>query len=205
MQRPKSSNRHIHIQTSNVDLRHVFRTFWGCPKKRRRFKFIVHKLYGMWARHALHGLRTLVSCTSKLHSRYPSSKMYEGGSMQVTLPGVRHLCKMLPALAVSEHPWRNNRSAVVFSHHHRETLCSTIHGNDMSADFLMNTASNVSLPRDLLTRWPSIAWFGIGAKRGSHNCVSRSMADLPASGRTSDHDTRFDEGLRLCREYVFHR
>ena len=183
-------------------LRRVFRTFWGCPKKCRRFEFVIHTLYEMLALHALHGLRTLVSCTSKLHSRYPSSKMYEGRSMQLTSPGISHLCEIVCTLPVSEHPWRIQCSDVVFSHHHRETPYSTTRGNDMVADFVTATTPKVCVPRGPLTRLLPIAWFGIGAERGPHSCVSRSMADRPSSRHMSAHDTSFLEGLRLCREYV---
>ena len=94
----------------------------------------------MFARHELHALRILVSCARELRSRYPSSKLpwlYEDRSMQVELPDVCHLGKVLSALAVSERPRRIHCSAVVVSHHGRDTPWRTAYGNDTVAEFFL--------------------------------------------------------------------
>ena len=162
----------------------------------------------MFTRHTLYGLRTLVPCTPELRSLHPSSKLpwlYEGQCMQATLPGVLHHCKIFSALAVLERPWRIHSSAVALSHHPRETPCSTTYGNDMLDNFCVASSSDVCPTRVPTSRWLSIAWAGIGAKRGSHSCMSRSMAERPSSRLMSWHDNLFLEKLRLCREYVSHR
>ena len=158
----------------------------------------------MFTRDALHGLRILVSCALELRSRYPSSKLpwlYEGRCMQVTVPGVFHRYKASSSLAVSEHPRRMPWSAVVMSHNRRERPSQTC-GNDTVADFLMVSSSNFSPTRVPLRRWLHIASVCIGVTRGPHDCVSRGMADRPSS--LGANDTRFLEGLRLCRECASH-
>ena len=160
----------------------------------------------MFAQHALHALRILVSRAPELQCRYPSSKLpwlYEYRIMQVKLPGAFNLRKVLSALAVSERPRRIHCSAVVVSHNGRDTPCCTAYGNDMVAAFFVSTASNVlnSVP---FTRWLHTARLCIGATRGSHNCVSRGMADQPSSQRVTVFDTRFLENLKVCRECVPH-
>ena len=162
----------------------------------------------MFARHALHGLRILVSLPPELSSRYPSSKLpwlCQGRSMQVTLPGVFHLCKMLSGLAVSEHPGRIHCSPVLLSHHRRETPYSTTSGNDTVAESVVAISSNVCPTRVPFTRRLHIASFCIGAPSGSRNWVSRGMANRPSPPLMSAHDTRFLEMIRLCRECVPHR
>ena len=157
----------------------------------------------MFARHALHGVRILVSCAPELQCRYPSSKLpwlHEGRSMQVTFPGVSQVCKFLPDLAVSERPRRIHFSAVVASHHGRDTPRCTTYGNDMVDAFPMSTSSNARLNSIPFTRTRHTAWLCIAATRGPHNCVSRGMADRPSSQRMSAPDTRFLDSLKLCRE-----
>ena len=161
----------------------------------------------MFARHALHGLRILVSFPPELSSQYPSSKLpwlCQGRSMQVTLPGVFHLCKIFSALAVSEHPGRIHCSAVVLSRHRRETPCSSTCGNDTVAQSLVATSSNVCPTHVPFTQRLHIAWFCIGVPGGSRNCVSRGMASRPSPPRMSANDTRFLKMIKLCRECVPH-
>ena len=159
----------------------------------------------MFARHALHGLRILVSCAPELQCRYPSSKLpwlHEGRIMQVKLAGIFPLSEFLSALALSEHPRRIHCSAAVVSHHGRDTPWCTTYGNDMVAAFIANTAYNMHPNPVPFTRWLHTAWLCIGETRGSHNCVSRGMADQPSSQSMTARDTRFLESLKVCREYV---
>ena len=161
----------------------------------------------MLTRHALHGLRILASCASELRSRYPSSKLpwpYENRSMEVKFPGLFHLRKVLSALAVSERPRRIHCSAVLVSHHGLDTQWCTTYGNDTVAELLFSTAANVHPNPVPFMRWLHTAWLCIGATRGSHNRVSRGMADRPSSQRMTAHDTHFVENLKLCQEYVSH-
>ena len=157
----------------------------------------------MFTRHALHALRILVSCAPELRSRHPSSKvpwLYEDRSMQVKFPGRVHLCKFPSALEVSERRRRLHCSAVVVSHHGRDTPWCTTYGNDMVAESIVSTASNVHSNPVPFTRWLHTAWLCIGETRGSHSCVSRGMADQPSSQRMTARDTLFLENLKVCRE-----
>ena len=161
----------------------------------------------MFARHALHGLRTLVSCPPELRSRHPSNKLawlYEGRGIQVTLPGDFHLCNMLSVFAVSQRPMRMHCSAVVMSHHRREMPSQTC-GIETVAKNLMAPFSKLFPNRVLSTRWLHMARVCVSATRGPHNGVSRGMADRPSSQIVADDDTSFLENLRLCREYAPHR
>ena len=185
----------------------MFRTFSGRPEKCYRSAFLVHTLHEMFSRHAFHGLRMLVSCAPELRSRYPSSKLpwlYEDRSMQVTLPGVLNLCKILSALVLSERPRRIHCSAVVLSPYRRETPCSTKCSNDTGAEFHVATSSNMCPTPAPFTRWLRMACFCIGGTRGSHNLVSRGIADRFTTQRMLG-DKRFLENLGLCREYVPYR
>ena len=162
----------------------------------------------MFTGHTLHGFRIPASCAPELRSRYLPSKLtwlYEGRSIQVTLPGVLKFCKAsLSASAVSERPWRIHCSAVVLSHNRPETPCSTTYDNDTVAEFLIANTSNAFPKGWPYTRWLHNARFIVGAAMGSHNCGFRGMADRPSSKRVSDLDTRFVDSLRLCRECVPH-
>ena len=163
----------------------------------------------MFAGRTLHDFRILVSCGPELRSRYLSSKLpwlYEGRSMQVTLPGVLNFFKpLLSALAVSERSRPIHCAAVVLSHYRPETPCSTTCGNVKVSELLMAKKIN-SCPTGVpFTRWNHIAWFCVGATRGLHNCGFRGIADRPTSQRVSAHDTNFLDSLGLCHEYVPHR
>ena len=163
----------------------------------------------MFAGHRLHGFRTLVSCAPELRSRYLSNKLtwlYEGRSIQVTLPGVFNFFKpLISASAVLERSRRIHCSAVALSHYRPETPCSTTCGYDTVAEFVMANSSNLCPKGWPYTRWIHNAWFCVGAAMGSHNGGFRGMADRPSLQRVSGHDTRFVESLRLCREYVPYR
>ena len=163
---------------------------------------------GMFARHALHGLRILGSFSPELSSQYPSSKLpwsYQCRSMRLTFPGVFHLCKVFSAVAVSEHPWRIHCSAALLSHHRPGTPHITTCGNDTVAKSLVSISSNVCPNHVPFTRRLHIAWFCIGAPSGARNCVSRGVANRPSPPPMSANDTRFLEMIRLCRECVPHR
>ena len=160
----------------------------------------------MFARHALKGLRILVSCAPELRSRYLYSKvpwLYEGRSMQITSPGVLRFDTCVnSAVAVSQRPRQIHFSAVVLSHYRPDPQCTTTCSNDIVDEFLMTNSSNLCPTGVPFTRWLHIAWFYAGSTRRSHKCGFRGMADLPSSQRVSDRDTAFLENLRLCREYV---
>ena len=162
----------------------------------------------MFAGHALHVRRILVSCAPELRSRYLSSKLpwlYQGRSMKVTLNGVSpFFYPLLSAVAASERPRRIHCSAVVLSHYRPETPCSTTCANDTVSDFFIAKSSSVRPKGRPYTRWLGNAWFCVGVAMGSHNFEFRGMADRPSLQRVSDRDTSFVETLRLCREYVPH-
>ena len=196
------SNRSTCKLRCSTDLRNCF----GRPNNCSCSALVVRKVYGMFARHALHGLRILVSCAPELRSRYLSSKLpwlYEGRSMQITSFGVLRFDTCVNyALAVSRRPRRIHCSAVMLSHYRPEPQCTTTCGNDTVAEFLTTNSSNLCPTGVPFTRWLHIAWFYAGSTRGSHKCGFQSMAGRPSSQRVSDRDTAFLENLRLCREYV---
>ena len=157
----------------------------------------------MFAWHTLHGLRILKSCALEFRRRYPSSQTswpYEGQSMQLTLPFVLRVGETGVASAVSERPGRNHSSAFAVSHSRRDTPNHTTCSNDMVTELLMATNSNVCPTLRPCTRWSYIAW--VYVTRGSHNCVSRGMTELPSLQRKSTRDSNFLESLRICRECV---
>ena len=162
----------------------------------------------MFAGHALHVLRVLVSRAPELRSRYLSSKLpwlYEGRSIQVTLSGGLEFSKpLLASVAASERPRRIHCSAVVLSHYRPETPRSTTCGNDTVAKLLIVKGDNVCAKGWQYTRWLHNAWFCVRAAMGSHNCGFRGMADRASSQRMSLKNACFVERLRLCREYVPH-
>ena len=158
----------------------------------------------MFARHALHSVRILVSCAPELRSRYPSSKLpwlYEGQDSQVKLLGMLHLEKCLSVLAVSER-LRQVYCSTVVSHNGRDTPCCTTYGYDMVAALVNSTSPNVLPNRLPFMRSLHTTWLCIGAPRVSRNCTSRGMSDRPSSQRVSAFNTHFLERLQLCREYV---
>ena len=185
----------------------MFRTFLGRQKESRNSAIVFHYIYGMLVRHASHGLRILVSKVPEIR-RYPSNKLSwlnQGQQLQVSLPGVFYLCNILPTSAVSERPRRIHCSAAVLSHHRPGTPCSTTGDNDTIAEDVMTISSSVYQARAPFSQWLHVPWFGIGTTRGSHDCLSRGVADQPSSRRMPAREKRFLENLELCREYVHRR
>ena len=159
----------------------------------------------MFAWHTLHGLRILKSCALEVRKRYPSSQTpwpCKRQNMQFTLPFMLRVWETRVVSAVSERPGRNHCSAVAVSHYRRDTPKNTTCSNAMVTELFIATTFNMCPPDRPSTRWPYILWAYTGATRGSHNCMSRGMADLPSSRNKSARESNFLENLRLCREHV---
>ena len=154
----------------------------------------------MFAWHTVHGLRILKSCALEFRKRYPSSQTPWPYKDQFNLPFVLRVGETRVASASSQRPVRNHSYAFAVSYSRRDTPNHTTCSNGMVTELLMATKTNACPTRRPYTRWSHIAW--VCATTGSHNCVSRSMADRPSSRRMSARGTSFLESLGLCREYV---